>query len=135
MRSVKTLLDLARVKCGTSAELGRRIGASKTQMADFAAGRQPISPERVAMLCDVLELSGDECREWVAVSMIENPKNAGCADRLRRALFACWVLGVAALMQPIDAMAKNAAYMGRVDVLYIVAHWIRRLLRPGYVTA
>lgn len=122
MPSVKTLLDLGRAKCVTDAELGRRTGLTRAQIADMRAGRKPVSPETVAMLCDVLELSGEECREWVAVSLVENPKNADCADRLRRALFACWVLGVGALLAPNDALARSAAYTAPVDGIYIVAH-------------
>jgi hypothetical protein len=56
-----------------------------------------MTPEIVAALCDVLELPGEECREYVALAVIENPKNAGKAEMLRRALFACWVLGVGSL--------------------------------------
>jgi transcriptional regulator with XRE-family HTH domain len=131
MATVKTLLDMGRVKCGTDAELGRRIGFTRAQIADMRSGRKPVSPETVALLCDVLEVSGDECREWVAVSLIENPKNATCADRLRRALFACWVAGVAALMPLNDAQARSGAYTARVDSLYIVAHWWRRWTRKA----
>ena len=130
MASVKTLLDLAKAKYLTDAAVGRAIGASHTQMADYRAGRKTLSPETVASLCDALELSGDECREWVAVSMIENPKNEAIAAKLRRALFACWAIGVAALMQPNEATARSGAYPARVDCLYIVAHWMRRWLFP-----
>lgn len=142
MPGVKTVLDMARVQCETDAELGRRIDFTRAQLADMRSGRKAVSPENVALLCDVLELSGDECREWVAVSLIENPKNATCADRLRRALLACWVAGVDALLTPNDAPARSADYMDRVDGLYIVAHWWRQLkaatmdmLRHGHVTA
>lgn len=132
MASVKTLLDMGRVKCVTDAELGRRAGLSRSQIADMRSGRLTMSPENVAALCDVLELTGEECREWVAVSIIENPKNASCADKLRRALFACWVAGVGTLMTPNDATATSGAYTARVNSLYIVARWLLALTRGPF---
>lgn len=128
MRSMKTLLDLARAKVHSDAELCRLAGIKPPNLVAIRKGERAVSAEQAAALCDVLELSGDECREWVAVSLIENPKNAGCADRLRRALFACWVAGVAALLPLNDAQARSAGYTARVDCLYIVAHWLRRWL-------
>jgi len=130
VRTMKTLLDMARAKVHSDAELCRLIDIKPPNLVEIRQGKRAVSAEQAAALCDVLELSGEECREWVAVAMIENPKNARCADRLRRALFACWVLGVAALMQPIDAQARSGAYTARVDVLYIVAHWLRWLTQP-----
>jgi len=130
MATVQTLINLASAKCGTDAELGRRAGLSRSQIADFRSGKKAVSPETVALLCDVLDLSGDECREWVAVSIIENPKNASCAEKLRRALFACWVAGVGTLTTANDAQATTGGYMARVDSLYIVAHWLRLLFAP-----
>ena len=63
----------------------------------------------VAALCDMLELPGEEAREWLAIAIIENPKNASRAEWLKRALFACWVLGVGALTtQTNDAQATEA---------------------------
>jgi len=87
MGSVKTLVDLCRVRCGTDAELARRLGVSPSHITDWRKGARPMRGESAAALCDVLELSGEETREWVAVAMIENPKNAGRCAMLRRALF------------------------------------------------
>jgi len=129
VKSVQTLIALAREKCHSDADLARRIGTRPPILNGMRHGTRPISPETVAALCDLLELSGEECREWVAVSIIENPKNSDRASMLRRALFACWALGVAALMTPNDAKAKNAGYMGRGNNLYIVAHRLRYALR------
>lgn len=110
MASVQTLIDLARVKCGTDAELARRVGVPRSHVAMWKSGVRPVSPETVATICDVLQLSGEECREWVAVAMVENPKNAKVADRLRRALFASLAVGVGlSAIGPNDAQASTVA--------------------------
>jgi DNA-binding XRE family transcriptional regulator len=97
MKSVKLLIDMAREKCQSDADLARRIGVSRQDMHSLRSGDRPVSPELAAALCDVLELPGEEAREWVAIAMIENPKNAAKRSLLERALFACWVLGVGSL--------------------------------------
>lgn len=95
MKSVRTLIELAAVKCGSNTALATRLGLKPPQVQAWLSGKEPLSPENAALLCDVLELPGEETREWVAVAMLENPKNAKKAEALRRALFACWALGVA----------------------------------------
>lgn len=140
MRNVKTLIDMASAKCGTDAALARSIGVSRSNIADMKSGLRPVSPETVAALCDVLQLSGEECREWVAVAIIENPKNSSRAEMLRRAFFALWVLGVGICTSAMnDARALTGAsmkttsaamgctdrrYLSLTDGLYIVAHWV-----------
>lgn len=109
MKTVRTLIDLARAKVHTDRELAEKIGETPQNLAHIKAGRRTISPETVAALCDVLELPGEEAREWIAVAILENPKNASKLDLLKRALFACWVLGVGALSSTSnDAMATVA---------------------------
>jgi transcriptional regulator with XRE-family HTH domain len=115
MSTVKTLIDMCRVKCSTDAEVARRLGVPRSHITDWRKGARPISGESVAALCDLMELSGEEAREWVAVAMIENPKNRERAAMLRRALFGCWALGVAALGTPNDAKARNADYTDRAS--------------------
>jgi len=111
MKSVKLLLDLAREKVGTDAELARRLGTSHANVTNMRKGERAISPETVALLCDVLELPGDEAREYLALAIIENPKNASKAAMLRRALFACWAIGVCALSTLTeDALARGMAW-------------------------
>lgn len=108
-KSVKTLLDMARSTVPTDAALARRIGVPATHIAMFRSGARPISPETAVLLCDVLQLPGDETREWVAIAMLDNPKNAERAAVLRRALFACWALGAALTTghYSADAMAMT----------------------------
>lgn len=76
MPAVKDLIARASDLCQGDARLARRIGKSPTQIADMRSGRLAITPETVALLCDVLQLSGEECRELAAQAVCENPKNA-----------------------------------------------------------
>lgn len=126
MKSAKLLIDMAREKVHSDAELARLLGMTRMNLYEMKTGRRSISPETAAALCDVLQLPGDEAREWIAIAIIENPKNASRVELLKRALFACWAVGVAVLMQlPTDAQAKNESQWGRgspIDDLYIVAH-------------
>jgi hypothetical protein len=64
----------------------------------WRSGARPMSAETAALLADILELPGEEAREWMAVAVIENPKNASRVEVLKRALFACWVLGAGSLL-------------------------------------
>lgn len=109
MKSVQLLLDLAREKChGNEAKLAEAIGVPRNRPHEWRTGKQAMSAENAVLLCDYLGMSGEETREWVAVAIIENPKNSSKAELLRRALFACWVLGVGSLLTtPNDASAET----------------------------
>jgi len=87
MKRMQTLLDLASDKCGNDSALGRQIDKTPQQVNDMRTGRLTITPETAALLCGVLRMPGDEAREWVALALIEQPKNASRAAALRRALF------------------------------------------------
>jgi len=111
---------MARAKVHSDAELARRIGIVPQDMNAMRRGRRAISPETVAALCDVLQLPGDETREWVAIAIIENPKNASRAGMLKRALFACWALGVVAALSTItmdDAQGTDAGATSGTEAL------------------
>lgn len=140
MKSMQTLIELARAKVHTDRELAHLLGIAPPDLTELKKGRRPVSPEIAAALCDVLQLSGEEAREWLALAVIENPKNASKVELLRRALFACWVLGVGIpQLHPNDARATEAegSQIGRTDPagydsvthsLYIVAHALGRAL-------
>lgn len=138
MKTVRTLIDLARAKVHTDRELADLLGVKPTVLSELRSGQRVLSPEAVAALCDVLQLPGEECQAWIAQSLIENPKNKDKLAMLRRALFACWALGVAALTsQPTDAQARteeqgiptidtSRGYVPGTDCLHIVARHLRR---------
>lgn len=132
MRSVDSLLREAVDKCGSQAELGRRIGTSGTAINAMVKGDRPISAETVALVCDVLELPGEEVQRLVALAIIGNAKNAGKRERLRKAFFGCWVVGVFAatlLTGPQDARAaKITNVVSEQTVLGFTPYTLSRIL-------
>lgn len=99
MRTVTSLIDEAADLCGSQSALARRLGLPRQQISAWKTGDEPISPENVALLCDVLELSGEETRRLAAIAIVANPKNAKKAEVLRRAFFVSLALGVVGLAQ------------------------------------
>lgn len=95
MRTVQSLIDEAIDLCkGNQSELARRIGMKPQDIQAMHAGRRPVSPETVGLLCDVLQLDGEEARRLAVEAIVGNPKNAEKAQVLRRAFFVAWALGV-----------------------------------------
>lgn len=137
MRTLQTLLDEARDFCRTDTELARRLGKSRTQIVAMRDGSEPLSPETVALLCDVLELSGEEARRLAALAIVENPKNAKRRAQLARAFLVCWVGGAVATslhyaIPTSDAAATDPATTAEQqgNALYIVRNlsaWLARL--------
>lgn len=147
MKTLKLLIDLAREKAhGNEAALARALNVPLHHPHEWRTGKRPLSAETVAAICDYLGLGGEEAREWVAIALIENPKNATKTDMLRRALFACWVAGVAtlaALQNDAKATAEKTAttptkatpglqltdhHIAYCRVLRMLARWVSRLL-------
>jgi hypothetical protein len=96
MRTVETLIDEAIKRASGVVALAKIIGKSHTQVADMRAGRLPISPETVGLLCNVLELDAEEARRLLAESIVNHPKNKARQGVLRRAFFVSLVAGGAA---------------------------------------
>jgi plasmid maintenance system antidote protein VapI len=125
MKSIQLLIDLAREKAhGNEAELARSLGIPLHHPHEWRTGKRNVTAETAAALCDYLGLSGEEAREWVAIAIIQNPKNAARKQMLERALFVCWVLGVGSLLSlPNDARAgsetaSNLKQLPTVDLRY-----------------
>jgi hypothetical protein len=116
MRSVQTLIDEAIKHAGGRTALARKLSelgppVSPQRVTNWANGHEYVSPETVGQLCDLLQIEGDEARRLLAVSIVQNPKNAKRATVLRRAFFVSWVYGIGvALMHPsnADATPMNA---------------------------
>jgi len=140
VKSVQRLIDQARDKVGTDAELARQLGIPSGNLAHMRSGVRTVSPEMVGLLCNLLELPGEEAREWLAIAVLENPKNSSRVEVFRKAFFACLVstvvpLGISpdyAKSQPMDDAQKTV--MAEVDKREIVKlpnslsiHW-RRLV-------
>jgi transcriptional regulator with XRE-family HTH domain len=108
MRSVESLLTEAVEKCHGQAELARRLGTSSAAITHMKNGERAISPETVALLCDVLELPGEETQRLVALAIIGAAKNASKREKLKRAFFGCWVAGVVGASLQLSPTPSNA---------------------------
>ena len=96
-----TLIDKARARGLSDAAIARAMGLTPGNLCDALAGRRSLPPEAVALLADEL---GEDAREAAAHQMVRNAK-APKRERLARALFGCWVVGVACLATT-DATGK-----------------------------
>lgn len=85
---LKTLIDNASEKCGSDAKLAEVTGMPVQTISNLRHGQRPVSPENAAAFCAVLGLSPEESRQWVALAVVENPKNSSKSDMLKKALFA-----------------------------------------------
>lgn len=109
MKTVQSLIAKAREKVHTDRELAASLGIHPPELNDMKKGKRPISPEMVAALCTLAEVSADDAREWLAVSLIENPKNSSRAEVLRKAFFASSIGALAlSLISGKDADAQTA---------------------------
>jgi plasmid maintenance system antidote protein VapI len=130
MRSVESLLAEAVEKCHGQAELARQLGIHRQEVNAMIKGERPVSPETVALLCDVLELPAEEVQRLVAETIIGAAKNASKRERLKRAFFGCWVVGVVAttltsIPTPSNAGSSQTVGLASNYPIYIVAHLAR----------
>lgn len=107
--------------------MARALGVAAHHPHEWRNGKRALTPETVAQLCDLIGISGEEAREWVAIAIIENPKNSSKAEVLRKVFFACWVagVGVTSLLQPNSADAAPVAGNDGTVVRYV--NWLRHL--------
>lgn len=116
MTTVETLIAECAGLCGSQNALARAIGTTPGRMSDYRTGRVPIPPPHLAALCEMAQIDGDEARRLLAACECDNPKNQAHREKMRRAFFACWAVGVMAsaalpmMDQPIE----------RVDTIHIV---------------
>lgn len=87
MKTVQTLISMARAKVHTDRELAQALGVHAPTLTKLKKGIDPVSPEMAIALCDVAGISGGEAMEWVAVAISQNPKNAERKKLIQRVLF------------------------------------------------
>lgn len=92
MRTVETLIDECIEKCKGQAKLARLMEISPQALSAMKLGTMPVSPATVGLLCDVMELEGEEARRLAVLAIVANakPEKRGV---LRRAFFVCWAAG------------------------------------------
>lgn len=136
----QTLIARVRELGHTDAEIARRLGISRSQIAHVASGRDKLSPELAALLADLV---GEDAQAAMARQSIDNATEPR-RSMLERALFTLGVLGVsfASLTTPTataDEMTGAGQIINRCPTLlgfhpiYIVGHladWLRRRWAP-----
>lgn len=130
MRTVENLIDECAQMCGGDSKLAQRLGVPRQRVHEWRKAGERLQPEQIALLCDVLQVDGEEARRLLATA-----STAGAKPRyqavMRRAFFVCWALGVAVFATPTnDARADVGARIisNVVNSLYIVRSALRRLL-------
>lgn len=95
MRPLKEVIDEAAKLCGGQNALADRLGISKGYMSKIASGKQQISPEKAALLAEVVP--EEDARDLAAQAMIEQAKGEE-AERLKRVFFTVQGLGAVAIV-------------------------------------
>lgn len=121
MESLRSLIDEAARVCGGYAALARALETTPQRVDQWKHGKRPITPETVALMCDLMQLPGEEARRLAALAIIENPKNAERAGVLRRAFFVCLATGGVALPQLFGTTSHEGSDRRTVDTAIIVA--------------
>lgn len=93
MRPLKEVIDEASKLCGGQNALARRLGVSNGYMSQVTNGGKKISPEKAALLAEVVQ--SEDGRDLAALAMIEQAKPEE-AERLRRVFFRLRAIGGAA---------------------------------------
>lgn len=131
MRTVFSLIDEASQVCGSDRKLCLRTGLKPPQLSDMRAGRAPISPQTVGLLCDVLELLGEESRRLAAEAVVHNAIPAR-KEALRRAFFVCWGIGALVLSPDNNASASEKPHFSTVTLatVYTLCKALHRSVAP-----
>jgi len=134
VKTVQTLISLARAKVHTDEELAGLLGTSQPALSEMKNGKRAVSPETVATMCDIAGIHGQEALEWLAASVIQNPKNSARTEVFRRVFFACLIGGVAMSTLFSSQSAEASQTAGQLELqqsVYYVnrfKHWLRGLL-------
>lgn len=83
MHSLQILLDNAAKKCGSDAELARRIDVSRSLISILRSGKQPITPEIAGLLA---EITGDDIAKAVLRATLDQMAKTKRGQRVREAI-------------------------------------------------
>lgn len=91
MLLAETLIDKAVEKCGSSAELARRMGIDRAEITKLRKGTRPLSPELAAEIADI---AGQDAREAAIAAVIERSKGTRKEGAMREILGKALAAGV-----------------------------------------
>jgi len=131
MRTVKSLIDEAAEMCGGQAKLAARIGVDRARVTHWQTGAEPISPESVGLLCDVLGVPSEEARRLAALAVLERAKPAR-KEALRRAFFLCLALGGAAIGLTATTGSGDPRQPERVSLYIVLCVLAGARLKPRF---
>lgn len=94
MLLAETLIDKAVERCGSAAELARRMGIDRAEITKLRKGTRPLSPELAAEIADI---AGQDAREAAIAAVIERSKGTRKEGAMREILGKALVAGVAGM--------------------------------------
>ena len=98
MVNLKSVVDKGAEVCGSQANLARQLGVTPQRLDDWKRGRVPITPESAAKMGLLAGLDGEQVRMLAAQVIIDNPKNEGSREVLRRAFFGAILTGAVGIL-------------------------------------
>lgn len=132
MQELRTLIDKASEVCGSDSALARRMGIHQPTIAEMRSGKRSISPVTAAELADI---AGEDAREAAIAAVIESAKGTRREGAMREILGKALAAGVAGMLvfsysgDSISSTEKTTTVVTKVNKLYIVSTWVRRVLR------
>jgi transcriptional regulator with XRE-family HTH domain len=119
------LLARARQLGHSDAELARRIGVHRSYLSQVSLGQVKLSPEAAILLADI---AGVDPHDALIGTIVANQRDPEKAERLKKALFVCWVLGVALTFHPDDAAASTEQASSFAGQNTHRAQWLTQML-------
>ena len=132
MHRVIALIDKAAKICGNYSELAKRLRVGRSAVSEWRSEKQPIPPEHLAEMCDIVPIVGDEARQLLAISEANNPKKKKYQEVMKRTFFGCLALGGLVLgmyATRADAMGTNSPTVNISQSIH------RRALRNRFTRA
>lgn len=129
MPFVELLIDNAIEKCGSAAELARRMGIDRAEITKLRQGKRPISPELAAELADI---AGEDAREAAIHAIIERNADGRKGHLLKEILGKAIAAGVAGLLvfsYSGDSISATEKIAKKADPVYFSIHRIYSTVR------
>lgn len=117
---VLALIDKAREKCHSDAELARRLGVSKALLSMMRKRQREVTPDIAALLADI---AGEDARQAVVDAVIERAAGTERGLMLREILGKALRAGAAGALAISYSVPLMNAMETIVNRLYIVSSW------------